>query len=98
MADYYAEHERGADPFNWIRGCPLMDDEIISQYPFDHAGIGETSLMMELAPETVDMGYLDTSKWYLESAKEANRELGAKGAEMVLERMRTILTESRLGG
>jgi creatinine amidohydrolase len=73
-----------------------MDDEIISQYSFDHAGIGETSLMMELAPETVDMDRLDTSKWYLESAREANREFGAKGAAMVLERMRRILTESRL--
>ena len=31
MADYYADHERGADPFAWIRGWPLMDEEIISQ-------------------------------------------------------------------
>ena len=95
MADYYADHERGADPFAWIRGYPLMDAEIISQYSFDHAGIGETSLMMELAPETVDLDHLDTSKWYLESAKKANREYGAKGAEMVLDRMRRILTASR---
>jgi creatinine amidohydrolase len=96
MADYYADHERGANPFNWISGHPLMDEEIIRQYAFDHAGVGETSLMMELAPESVDMDYLDTSKWYLESAREANREYGAKGASMVLERMRRILTESRL--
>ena len=27
------------------------------------------------------MDYLDTSKWYLESAHEANREFGAKGAD-----------------
>lgn len=96
MADYYAQHERGANPFNWISGHPLMDAEIISRYSFDHAGIGETSLMLELAPETVDMEHLDTSKWYLQSAREANREFGAEGAAMVLERMRRILTESRL--
>jgi creatinine amidohydrolase len=96
MSSYYADHERGANPFNWISGHPLMDAEIISQYPFDHAAIGETSLMMELLPESVDMTYLDTSKWYLETAKDANRELGAKGASLVLERMRKILTESRL--
>ena len=96
MSTYYADHERGANPFNWISGHPLMDGEIISQYPFDHAAIGETSLMMELLPESVDMTYLDTSKWYLETAKDANRELGAKGASLVLERMRKILTESRL--
>ncbi len=44
------------------------------------------------------MDHLDSSKWYLESAREANREYGAKGAAMVLERMRRILTESRIGG
>jgi creatinine amidohydrolase len=96
MANYYEEHERGANPFNWISGHPLMDEEIISQYSFDHAGIGETSLMMELDPDSVDMDYLDTSKWYLESAKDATREYGAKGAAMVLERMRRILASSRL--
>ena len=69
-----------------------MDAEIISQYEFDHAGIGETSLMMELCPESVDMDYLNTEKWYLESARDANREFGARGAAMVLERMRVILS------
>ena len=34
---------------------PLMSPEIIAQYPFDHAGQGETSLMMALCPEAVDM-------------------------------------------
>lgn len=91
MASYYADHERGADPFNWIQGHPLMDAQIIRQYAFDHAGIGETSLMMELAPETVDMDHLSTEKWYLESARDANREFGAKGVELILERMGTIL-------
>lgn len=92
MADYYADHERGANPFNWISGHPLMDAEIISQYPFDHAGKGETSLMMALCPESVDMDYLSTEKWYLESAIEASREFGDNGARMVLERMRKLLT------
>jgi len=29
MADYYAQHEAGDDPFNWIKGHPLMTPEII---------------------------------------------------------------------
>lgn len=91
MSTYYADHERGANPFNWIQGHPLMDAEIISQYPFDHAAKGETSLMMELCPESVDMDYLSTEKWYLESATEASKELGAKGVELILQRMRKIL-------
>jgi creatinine amidohydrolase len=95
MSSYYADHERGANPFNWISGHPLMGEEITREYPFDHAAVGETSLMMELCPESVDMDRLDTSKWYLETAADANRELGARGAELILERMRRILTESR---
>ena len=91
MASYYADHERGANPFNWIQGHPLMDAAIISQYPFDHAAKGETSLMMELCPESVDMDHLSTEKWYLESARDASRELGATGVELILERMRQIL-------
>lgn len=94
MASYYADHEKGADPFNWIRGHPLMDAAIIREYAFDHAGIGETSLMMELCPESVDMEHLATDRWYLESARDASREFGARGVELILERMRSILTDA----
>ena len=55
MADYYAEHAAGADPFNWIQVHPLMppgNPTIPSTTP----GVGETSLMLALAPEAVDMG------------------------------------------
>jgi creatinine amidohydrolase/Fe(II)-dependent formamide hydrolase-like protein len=98
MADYYEAHAQGLNPFNWISGHPLMDGAIIGQYPFDHAAKGETSLMMELAPETVDMSHLDTSKWYLETATEATRELGARGAALCLDRMRRILTREQVDG
>ena len=91
MANYYDEHKTGTDPFNWIKGHPLMDEEIIKQYPFDHAAQGETSLMMALCPEGVDMEHLSTDKWYLESAKDASKELGVKGVQLILNRMRKIL-------
>ena len=68
MADYYAQHAAGSDPFNWIKIHPLMTKEIIAQYPFDHAGIGETSLMMALCPEAVDMSRLNKEEWYSLSA------------------------------
>ena len=68
-----------------------MDDEIIKQYPFDHAAQGETSLMMALCPEGVDMEYLSTDKWYLESAAKASKELGMRGVKLVSDRMRKLL-------
>jgi creatinine amidohydrolase len=91
MATYYENHAQGVNPFNWIQGHPLMDAEIISRYAFDHAGKGETSLMMAICPEAVDMAHLSTEKWYLESATEASPEFGEHGAGLILERMRRIL-------
>ncbi len=91
MADYYAKHESGDNPFNWIKGHPLMDENIIANYEFDHAGIGETSLMMALCPESVDMEHFDESKWFSKSAKDASAEYGQKAVEMILERLRKIL-------
>ena len=58
MADYYAQQAGGSDPFNWIKIHPLMTRETIGQYPFDHAGEGETSLMLHLLPQSVDLGRL----------------------------------------
>ncbi|TIM62940.1 MAG: creatininase family protein, partial [Mesorhizobium sp.] len=63
------------------------------QYPFDHAGIGETSLMLALCPEAVDAGHFaDNTGWYTATAPEASTELGQKGVAMILEHMRAILS------
>src|SRR5688572_14047386 len=90
-ADYYAQHEAGQDPFSWITGHPLMTPEIIAQYPFDHAGAGETSLMLDLKPEVVDLGRIDEDKWYTRSARQASAELGRRGRELILEHLRRVL-------
>ncbi|MBF0244363.1 MAG: creatininase family protein [Planctomycetes bacterium] len=91
MADYYSAHGKGDNPFNWIQGHPLMDEKIIANYDFDHAAIGETSLMMALAPEGVDMAKLSTAKWYLRGAENATRAHGERALGMILARLRHIL-------
>ena len=91
MADYYAQHAAGSDPFNWIKIHPLMTKEIIAQYPFDHAGIGETSLMMALCPEAVDMGRLNKEEWYSLSAEGASKDIGERGVSLILDHMRAVL-------
>jgi creatinine amidohydrolase len=90
-ADYYAQQSTGDDPFNWIKGHPLMTPEIIKRYPFDHAGEGETSLLMALCPEAVDMKKFSSEKWYVRSAKNASAEFGGKGRELILAHMRQAL-------
>ena len=91
MAGYYAQQACGDDPFNWIKGHPLMTPEIIRQFPFDHAGQGETSLLMALCPEAVDMGRFATEQWYARSARDASRDLGLKGRDLILAHMRQVL-------
>ena len=92
MRDYYAQHDAGTDPFNWIRVHPLMASEIVAEYPFDHAGVGETSLMMALAPEAVEAGRVgENTGWYTETARDASAELGEKGVAMILDHLRRVL-------
>ena len=92
MASYYSDHAAGSDPFNWIKIHPLMSKEITDDYPFDHAGIGETALMMALCPEAVEEARLaDNTAWYTESAKQATAALGTQGREAILKRLLDIL-------
>lgn len=91
MADYYAAQSAGDDPFNWIKIHPLMTAATISQYPFDHAGEGETSLMMAMCPEAVDMAKFDDARWYVKSAATASPETGARGRELILAHVRAAL-------
>ena len=92
MADYYARQAAGSDPFNWIKLHPLMTAEMIARYPFDHAGVGETSLMLALCPEAVDMSHVgDKPQWYVRSAESASPETGVRAREIILTQMKTAL-------
>jgi creatinine amidohydrolase/Fe(II)-dependent formamide hydrolase-like protein len=90
MADYYERHAAAEDPFNWIRIHPLFPKG--ADFPFDHAGVGETSLMLALAPETVAPSRaLEEGHWYTETAPQATRELGEKGVGIALDHLRGVL-------
>ena len=91
MADYYAQQSTGDDPFNWIKAHPLMTSEAMAGYPFDHAGKGETSLMMALCPEGVDLTRLSDKTWYARSAAQSSAELGGQGRDLILARLRKAL-------
>ena len=92
MADYYATQAQSSDPFNWIKAHSLMPREMTSQYPFDHAGAGETALLMALCPEAVEMERWAPGHWYTAGAKQASMALGIKGREMILEHLRRCFT------
>ncbi len=96
-AGYYAAQGAGEDPFNWIKGHPLLTPEGIARYPFDHAGQGETSFMLALCPGSVDMSAVPDGSWYTSSAAEASAELGEAGVAIVLDHLREVLKRGRTG-
>ena len=93
MADYYVQQAAGDDPFNWIKAHPLMSPEVLERYPFDHAGRGETSLLMALCPEGVDLSRTAEERWYTRSARQANVELGETGRDLITRGLRRVLGE-----
>ena len=47
--------------------------------------------MMALCPEAVDMERLNSEEWYSQSAKDASKDLGERGVELILAHMRSVL-------
>jgi creatinine amidohydrolase/Fe(II)-dependent formamide hydrolase-like protein len=92
MSDYYTQHQSGNDPFNWIKLHPLMDAAIIKNYIFDHAGEGETSLLMALAPEGVEIARVsENNTWYTKSACNSSSDKGEEVTLKIIERLMELL-------
>jgi creatinine amidohydrolase len=90
MADYYEGHAAGDNPFNWISIHPLLPPG--HGYIFDHAGEGETSLMLALAPDTVDMSATALNDtWYTATAPGATAATGETGVATMLAHLRQVL-------
>jgi creatinine amidohydrolase/Fe(II)-dependent formamide hydrolase-like protein len=96
MRHYYDDHEAGKNPFNWINFHPIHNSKNHEKYPPDHAGIAETSLMMALCPESVDMKYWDNKIWYAESAKKASKKYGLKFKKVIKDNIKQILLKTQI--
>ena len=92
MRNYYAEHETGTDPFNWIQFHPFMNEAAQRKFPIDHAGLQETSLMLAFCPEGVNLKKFSGRKWYCRQAPKASLKYGQAARKMILDGMRKILT------
>jgi len=92
MASYYEGHAQGDNPFNWISIHPLMTAEVMQHFPFDHAGEGETALMLALCPDLVEPDRMaENDTWYTESAPRATNAQGEAGVAVILAHMRGVL-------
>ena len=92
MDSYYDGHAQGENPFNWISIHPLMPPEVAQHFPFDHAGEGETALMLALAPETVEPARMaENTTWYTQTAPRATKAQGEAGVAVILKHLRALL-------
>ena len=85
-ASYYDQLEGDNNPFNWIKVIPTMSTAVQNATGYDHAGKFESSILMSLYPDCVQLDRIDDIKhWFTESAREANKELGDIMVEKSLE-------------
>lgn len=85
-SNYYEQLEGANNPFGWIKVIPTMTAEVQNATGYDHAGLYESSLLMALYPDSVQLDRLgDRYHWFAQSAKDANTELGEKMAELTVE-------------
>ena len=76
-ANYYEDCATGDDPFSYIKVLPLLGTGVQKICGFDHAGKVETSMMLSLYPDKVDLERRkDNTEWYAQSAAEASKEFG----------------------
>ena len=85
-ASYYDQLEGDNNPFNWIKVIPTMSTAVQNATGYDHAGKYESSMLMSLYPDAVDLARIDDIKhWFTESAREASKQIGDEMVSLSLE-------------
>ncbi len=83
---YYENLDNDDNPFGWIKVIPTMSTEVQNATGYDHAGKFESSILMSLYPEAVQLDRLgDVNHWFTKNAVEANKELGDEMVRLSLE-------------
>ena len=68
-----------------------MSAEAQAEFPIDHAGEQETSLMMAFCPEGVDMSKFSNAEWYSQGAKKASLDYGNRAKAITLRDMKKVM-------
>jgi creatinine amidohydrolase len=91
-SNYYEQMEGANDPFSWIKVIPTMSTEVQNATGYDHAGKYESSILMSLYPDSVDLSRIDDIKhWFTESAREASKEIGDEMVAKSLEYLKKAI-------
>jgi creatinine amidohydrolase len=70
-----------------------MPAAVAEHFPFDHAGEGETALMLALCPELVEPDRMaENDTWYTASAATATTTQGQAGLAVILRHLKDKLS------
>lgn len=90
--EYSNYYSGGNDPFSWIQIHTLSArNEVAKLYPGDHAGKLETSEIMAIYPECVEMDRLDNNIWFARESIHASAEYGEAAMEAGADALERIL-------
>lgn len=91
--NYYENLGTSDDPFSYIKVVRLMNDDVQGLAGgADHAGQFETSTIMSLYPEKVDITRCNrNTEWFAETAIKATKETGDEIVEKTLEYLRRVI-------
>jgi len=86
---FYEDLQAADNPWNWITVLPCMSKRAQKATGYDHAGKYESSLLMALYPEAVEIERLpEGDEWYIQTAKDASVELGNEMIKLSMEDLR----------
>jgi creatinine amidohydrolase/Fe(II)-dependent formamide hydrolase-like protein len=69
---------------------------VAQHFPFDHAGEGETALMLALRPDLVEPERMaENETWYTATAPKATKAQGEAGVAVILDHLRGLLGLAR---
>lgn len=93
MAGYYESlDDPKANPFNWITTVPVISPAAQHATGYDHAGKFESSILMALYPDAVKLEKIpESDAWFIQSAKEANTELGLKMVDLSVKDLEKVI-------
>ncbi len=87
FSSYYSGNN---NPFAWIQIHTMRCGDSAKQFKGDHAGILETSEIMEIYPELVEKDRIDGTIWFARAGADATKEYGdaaLEGASMDIENL-----------
>ena len=90
--EFYDTLDSTDNPWNWFKTLHGHAPKVNAEFPGDHAGKSECSILKYLCPEAVKEERIpDAKEWFTESAKDMSIEFGEKIVSLSVEELIEII-------